>query len=403
MKIRFSLKDLRHLVFVLILVFLSGFLGYRRGISKNPVSVTEGKDLSLFWYVWGRLEEKFLEKDKIDEQLMIEGAISGMVDALDDPYTVFLPPEDNKVNKEDLFGEFGGVGIQLGYKDKILAVIAPLKQTPAEKAGIKAGDLILRIKDDLADVDQPTDSLSLPEAVKLIRGAEGTKVVLTIFREGLEKPEDFELVRSKIDIPSFESGWQARDGKNFAHIQLFQFSGQLSEEWLGWVNQTVSQQPNLDGIILDLRNNPGGYLEESVFVAGEFLPRGDVVVWQEDYLGRKGKFSVERDGRFLNAPLVVLVNQGSSSASEILAGALKDHQRAKIIGTTTFGKGIVQEPEELPNRAGLHITTARWLLPNGGSIHEVGVDPDIEVTEEVSEEFDPILEKGIETLLGVSQ
>ncbi|MBU2592118.1 MAG: S41 family peptidase [Patescibacteria group bacterium] len=401
MRIKISLRGLRRLALVLILVLASGFLGYRFGFSRTPSSTMEGKDFSLFWLVWHRLEEKYLDREEISEQKMIEGAISGMVDSLGDPYTAFFASEDNKMNKEDLFGEFGGVGIQLGYKNKTLAVISPLNGTPAEKAGIKAGDLILNIKDESANVDQSTEDLSLPEAVKLIRGEKGSKIVLTIAREGETGPRDFEVIRDTIVVDSLESDWEIRENKNFAYVHLLQFSEKAGEEWVSWVNETLSKSnpSGLDGIILDLRNNPGGYLEGAVFVAGEFLPMGRPIVWQEDYQGKKTKFSVDRTGRFLKTPLVVLVNQGSASASEILAGALKDYQRATLIGTTTFGKGIVQEPQELPGGAGLHITTAKWLLPNGDSIHEKGVAPNIEIDQQDQTEEDPFLGKAIEILL----
>jgi len=227
MKIKVSLSSLRRLVLILILVLSSGFFGYRLGFSRTAVSVEEGKDFSLFWLVWHRLEEKYLDRDKIDEQKMIEGAISGMVSSLGDPYTAFFPFEDNKVSREDLSGEFGGVGIQLGYKSKTLAVISPLNGTPAEKAGIKAGDLILKIKDESAGVDQSTDGISLPEAIKLIRGEKGSKVVLTIFREDENGPRDFEVTRGTIVVPSLKSDWVVRDNKNFAYVHLLQFSERL--------------------------------------------------------------------------------------------------------------------------------------------------------------------------------
>jgi len=402
MKIKVSLSGLRRLVLILILVLSSGFFGYRLGFSRTAVSVEEGKDFSLFWLVWHRLEEKYLDRDKIDEQKMIEGAISGMVSSLGDPYTAFFPFEDNKVSREDLSGEFGGVGIQLGYKSKTLAVISPLNGTPAEKAGIKAGDLILKIKDESAGVDQSTDGISLPEAIKLIRGEKGSKVVLTIFREDENGPRDFEVTRGTIVVPSLKSDWVVRDNKNFAYVHLLQFSERLGEEWISWVRETLSKADSsgLDGIVLDLRNNPGGYLEGAVFIAGEFLPMGRPVVWQEDYQNKKTKLSVDRTGSFLETPLIVLINEGSASSSEILAGALKDYHRTTLVGTATFGKGIIQEPQELPGGAGLHITTARWLLPNGDSIHEKGVDPDVKIEELDQAEEDPFLEKAIDLFLG---
>jgi len=402
MKIKLSLKSIRKTVSLLILLGLAGFIGFRIGNTKTSALPNTKVDLSTFWLVWNRLEEKYLEKDDLDPEKMVEGAISGMVESLDDPYTVFLSPEDNRISEQDLSGEFGGVGIQLGFKDKTLAVISPLSGTPAEAAGVKSGDLILNIKDELTGVDRATDDVSLPEAVQLIRGRPGTVVTLTLFRDGQDAPFDVDIERGTIVVPATESKWIDQNGKTFAYIHLLQFTEQVNQEWLKWAAE-VSARKNSDrfaGVILDLRGNPGGYLQGAVFVAGDFLPKGKTVVWQEDYRGRKGRFAVSRQGSLLDAPLVVLVDKGSASASEILAGALKDYNRATIVGQTTFGKGIIQEPEQLPDGAGLHITTARWLLPNQGSIHKVGIEPDIVVdpNQEVEEGVDPILQKAIEIL-----
>lgn len=400
MEIKLTFKKIRQFVFLLILFLGIGLFGYRIGLDRS-IAPAEGADLSLFWFVWHRLEEKYLDQGAIVPEKMIEGAISGMVSSLGDPYTVFLPPEDNKVNKEDLDGEFGGIGIRLGYKDRTLAVISPLKNTPAEEAGVKAGDLILRIKDKKKEIDRVTEDISLPEAVKLIRGKEGTIVTLTLVREGTDKPFDLDLVRATIVIPSLEFQWLEEEGKRYAYVHLLQFSEQLNQDWLNWTEgiKKEKNQADFGGVILDLRNNPGGYLQGAVFVAGEFVPRGEVFVWQEDYQGRKIKFPIERNGSLVNTvPLVVLVNNGTASAAEILAGGLRDYQRTKVVGQKTFGKGTIQEPEELPGGAGLHVTTARWLLPNGDSIDHNGIEPDFKVEIEEENGKDLILEKGIDVL-----
>jgi len=402
MKIKLSLKSIRKKTSLLILLGLAGFIGFRIGNAKTSALPNTKADLSMFWLVWSRLEEKYLEKGDLDPQKMVDGAISGMVESLGDPYTVFLPPEDNKVSEEDLSGEFGGVGIQLGFKDKILAVISPLSGTPAEAAGVKSGDLILNIKDDLTGVDQDTNDVSLPEALRLIRGKQGTVVTLTLFRDGQDAPFDVDIERGTIVVPATESRWIDQNNKSFAYIHLLQFTEQVSQEWAQWVSEINNRKDSnsFAGVILDLRGNPGGYLQGAVFVAGDFLPKGKTVVWQEDYRGRKGKFAVSRQGNLLDVPLVVLVDEGSASASEILAGALKDYNRATIVGQTTFGKGIIQEPEQLYGGAGLHITTARWLLPNEGSIHEVGIEPDVvvDLNQEAEGDVDPVLQKAIEIL-----
>lgn len=331
-----------------------------------------------------------------------------MVSSLGDPYTVFLPTDDNQLNKEDLTGEFGGIGIQLGYnKDNILAVVAPLSGTPAEKIGVKAGDLIMKIKDKEKGVDRDTNDVSLPEAIKLIRGKEGSVVSLTLMRDGLSKSFEVAIKREKIVVPAIVWHVLEENGKKFAYIHVLQFSERMDREWVAMVSQLAKEKEavNFGGVILDLRNNPGGYLQGAVFLAGEFLPEGSVVVWQEDYLGEKTKLIVNRKGQLLTVPLTILVNEGSASAAEILAGALRDNHRAKIVGSKTFGKGTVQEPEELTGKAGLHITIARWLLPSGESIHKSGIKPDFEIkeaTEEAKKE-DPILNAGISVLSQVDR
>jgi carboxyl-terminal processing protease len=346
-------------------------------------------DFSLFWEVWDRLAANYLDKAALRPDEMIYGAIRGMTAALGDPYTVFLPPAENKQAKEDLNGAFEGVGIQLGYRDGKLAVVAPLKDMPAEKAGIRASDLILKID------EKGTDGLSLPEAVSLIRGPAGTKVKLTLGREGEEGSFEKELIRQAIVVPSVE----VRFENNLAILKLSRFGDRTNEEWQKAITEILAQ-PSLKGLILDLRNNPGGYLTGSIFIASEFLDSG-VVVRQEQADGRKESFSVNRVGKLTKLSLVVLVNKGSASASEILAGTLQERQRAKIVGETTFGKGTIQEAQELPNNAGLHITTARWLLPSGKSIDKNGIVPDVEVKEDLNLKTmtDFPLEKAKELLL----
>lgn len=390
----------RTAVLVVSLVLFSGYIGFSLGAKKQLKNTQAKADLSLFWQVWSMIEQKYIDRDLIDSQKLVYGAISGMVSALDDPYTVFFPPQENKVKDENLEGEFGGVGIRLGYKDRILAVVSPLDDTPAQEAGIKAGDLILAVKDEQKKVDVDTEGISLPDAVQLIRGPEGSKVTLTLAREGEDAPFDKEIVRRKISIPSLNSQWIEKDGMNIAYVHLLQFSDAMYQQWDEWVEEVVSrsQKENVSGVILDLRNNPGGYLQGAVYVAGEFIDHG-VVVEQQYSTGKKEIFRVNRRGNLLEYPLVILVNGGSASAAEILAGALSHYDRGVVIGKTTFGKGTVQEPENLPGGAGLHITISRWLLPDGKSIDEVGISPDIEVEEGEDDLFDPVLERAKEEVL----
>ena len=411
MKAKLNLRYTRLIIFSCLAVILAGVAGFWLGthnfkieFGRKPSLKIERKvpvdkqniDFSLFWEVWDRLEKNYIDKKALDQNQMILGAIQGMVASLGDPYTVFLKPSDNKEVKEDLNGSFDGVGIQLGYKENQLAVIAPLVDTPAYRAGVKAGDLILKIN------DESTTEISIDEAMKKIRGPKGTKVKLTLMHSGEKEPYEVELVRDtiivhsvEVEFPKIENCQSKSENCVVAHLKLLKFGDRTADEWNEAVSKIINYQPSVSGIILDLRNNPGGYLNGSIFIASEFLASG-VVVQQEQADGTKETFSVNRQGRLLKQPLVVLINEGSASASEIVAGALKDHQRAIIVGTKSFGKGTVQEAEDLPGGAGLHITTARWLLPNGESIDKKGITPDNEIKDDPKTEKDEQLEKAIE-------
>ena len=406
MKLKLNLRSARLIIIVSLVVVLAGFAGFWLGshqfqidfgqkptvkIDRKTPADKQDVDFALFWEVWDRLEKNYLNKEKIDPAQMVFGAIKGMVASLDDPYTVFLKPQENKEVKEDLNGAFEGVGIQLGYKEDQLAVIAPLKGTPADKAGVKAGDLILKINEETAT------ELSADEAAQKIRGPKGTKVKLTLLHSGEKEPYEVEIVRETIVVPSVEVDFLSDNGQVVAHLKLLKFGDRTAEEWEKAVNQILEYQPQIEGIILDLRNNPGGYLTGSVFIASEFLSSG-IIVQQEQASGFKETYSVDRQGRLLSQPLIVLINEGSASASEIVAGSLREHQRAKVVGTKSFGKGTIQEAEDLSGGAGLHITTARWLLPSGESIDEVGLRPDVEVKDDPQTETDEQLEKAIEVL-----
>ncbi|HKZ35225.1 MAG TPA: S41 family peptidase, partial [Patescibacteria group bacterium] len=336
-------------------------------------------DMNLFWQVWDKLDQQYLIKDDVNPQAMVWGAIKGMTAALGDPYTVFLPPKDNKSTQEELDGAFEGVGIQLGFKDNNLAVVAPLSGTPAEAAGIKAGDYIVHIKDESKKIDTDTVDMSLPEAVEIIRGEQGTSVILTLIHEGETEPVTVTIKRDTIVIKSVELTWVG-DDQQVALLKLSRFGGRTEEEWNEAVKQITGKGSGLRGVILDLRNNPGGYLQGAVRYAGEFLPLGTIVVKQADATGAIDSYSVTDAGKLTKVPLVVLVNQGSASSSEILAGALKDHQRAKLVGVKTFGKGTIQEALDLGDGAGLHITSAKWLTPSGTWVNDTeGLEPDLNI------------------------
>jgi len=398
-------------------------LGFKKGRTvriDSALSEESEVDMARFWQVWQKLEDKYLIKEDLKSQEMMWGATKGMTSALGDPYTVFLPPERNKEVKEELNGAFEGVGIQLGFKDGRLAVMAPLAGMPAEAVGVRAGDLILHLKDENKDVDVNTVDMSLPEAVEIIRGKKGTKISMTLLHEDESEPVVKEIVRDTIVIRSVElklgkiseegkwidekeacSGTEEWHCQAVAYLHLSRFGGRTESEWEEAIGDIKQKGNDIKGIVLDLRNNPGGYLEGAVRYAGEFLEPGLFVVKQEDSKENVSSYSVTHQGRLLTEPLVVLVNQGSASSSEILAGALQDHERAKLVGKKTFGKGTIQEAIDLGEGSGLHVTTAKWLLPSGKWVNETeGIEPDEEVDfNRESMETDEQLQKAIEVLL----
>ena len=405
----------RKLLVVGTLVIAAGYVGFLLGkqqlafeyknwkpaliVNRSPRldQAAAEVDFSLFWTVWDKVSGVYVDKRDLDAKKMVDGAISGMVAAIGDPYTAYLPMQKNKESKEDLGGEFEGVGIQLGFKAQNLAVVAPLDGTPAQRAGIRAGDLIVLIKDDKRGVNRSTEGMALAEAVQLIRGPGQSKVKLTIVREGVDEPFEVELVRETILVKSVLVEYKEKA----AWVKLSRFGDKTREEWGEAVNQLASlPESELKGVILDLRNNPGGYLEMATYIAGEFLPAGKNVVTQQYGDGSKLESAVDRNGRLLKVKLVVLVNQGSASAAEILAGALQDYKRAKVVGETSFGKGSVQQPEDFPDGSGVHITVAKWLRPSGEWIDKVGVTPDVvvEMPEGKDDTSDPQLEKAMEML-----
>lgn len=356
----------------------------------NKAVPPENKDINfnLFWEVWNKLENEYLDDGSIDKQKMFYGAISGMTAALGDPYTVFLPPKKQEESREELAGEFGGVGIQLGFKSERLVVIAPLDDTPAKSAGILAGDFILRIKDSKKGIDRDTEGITLPEAVEIIRGPKGEPVILTIGREG-QKPFEVSLKRDTILVKSVEvdfvdwplEGDNLGEKKTIAIVRMSRFGDRTVSEWNQAVDKIIKtandKKDNFGGMILDVRNNPGGYLEAAIAISSEFFRDGTVVE-------QKGKqnsqpYAVTKKGRLVDIPVTVLINKGSASASEIVSGAIQARGRGKLVGVNSFGKGTVQDAMELSGGAGLHITTARWLLPNGNWIHDEGLKPDVEI------------------------
>ena len=326
---------------------------------------------------------------------MIYGAISGMVKSLEDPYTTFLNPEDSKKFLEDVTGQFEGVGMEIGIRKGQLQVIAPLEGTPAQRAGLRSGDKIIKIEDTL------TVDITIDEAVNLIRGTKGTEVTLMIFREEWQNTKEIKIVRAVIEVPSLK--WELKEtpeGEKIAYLKLYQFSEKASSDFTRTAIEILNSPA--EKIILDLRNNPGGYLEVARDISGWFLERGQTVAIED--FGQETEqniYKAKGNARLLQYPIVILINQGSASGSEILAAALRDNRGIKIIGEKSFGKGSVQELEKLKEGSSLKITVARWLTPSGELITDIGLEPDIKVEmteEDYTAERDPQFDKAIEVI-----
>jgi len=366
---------------------------------KSVINQDEGNpnavDFSLFWDAWRLVEEKYVGRQDLDYQKMLYGAISGMIKGVGDPYTVFMDPEENKQFMEGMTGEFEGIGAELGMRNDILTVIAPLEGTPAQKAGLKSGDKIVKINDKL------TSDLSVDEAVVLIRGAKGTEVSLTVMRDEWPDPREIKIVRGTIKIPVID--FKVVD--NIAQIKLYEFNQNSADEFGKVAQKIISQRDNkVKGVVLDMRNNPGGYLDLSVDIAGWFLPAGHVVAIEDYGNGKKNQYRTSGTGSLKNIPLVVLINQGSASAAEILAGALRDDRQVQLIGEKSFGKGSVQQLQDLLGGSSLKVTVAKWLTPSGKSIQDQGLEPDVEVgftEEDVKAGRDPQMERAMEIVKGL--
>lgn len=353
-------------------------------------------DLGLYWEVWGELDERFVgvsEEDIPTYEERLWGSIEGLTESFGDPYTVFLPPTQATLFEEDIRGNFGGVGMEIGVEDTVLTVIAPLKGTPADSAGIRAGDII-------AAVDgESTVGMSIDEAVLNIRGEVGTEVVLTLLREGREEVFDITVVRDTIRIPTLET--TLRPDGVFV-ISLFNFNATSPQDFRGALREFFLS--GSEELVLDLRGNPGGFLQAAVDISSWFLPLGSVVVseeGEEDVIVHRSRgYDIFNEDVL---EMVVLVDGGSASASEIVAGALQDHNIATVVGAQTFGKGSVQELVDTGSDSSLRITIAHWKTPNGTSISEGGLTPDV-VVEYTQSDFDagvdPQMERAVELLLG---
>ncbi|OGI14137.1 MAG: hypothetical protein A2878_02040 [Candidatus Moranbacteria bacterium RIFCSPHIGHO2_01_FULL_54_31] len=360
-------------------------------INKQPQDKTI--DFALFWKVWGILKDKYVDSGNLDAHTLFYGAIDGMLSATGDPYTTFFDPKENKEFQEDISGTFEGIGAEMGIKNEMLTVIAPLEGMPAEKAGLMAGDKIIKID------DQPTVTMSLEEAVSKIRGAKGTEVKLTIFHNGDEETRDVTVKRDIILVKSVR--FEMKEG-GIAYIRISRFGEDTEQAFQAAVKQTLAAKAA--GLIIDMRNNPGGFLETSVVVGSQMLPRGKIVVMEEDGAGTRKEIKARGGDVLSGIPTVVLINEGSASASEILAGALKDNRdNVTLVGKKSFGKGSVQELISVSRDTSVKITVARWLTPAGHQINNVGITPDIEIAlsrDDRENNRDPQLDKALEILQG---
>lgn len=373
---------------IIVLVFAGGFF-----VGKMGSAYAQGKDGSIdiktFWKVWDILDTEFVttkHKDKLGneistttsteydnlskEERRLYGAIKGMVESEQDPYTTFFTPEEAKSFETEIKGSFEGIGMEVGKKDGVITVISPIPGSPSEKAGIKSGDRVVEIN------GKSTVDMSVDEAVKMIRGAKGTEVNIQMYREGVNKPLDFKIIRDTIQLPTLDKSYDKKTG--IYTIKIYSFSEQVDALFKDAVTEFAATKS--DKLIIDLRGNPGGYLESAVGISSYFVPQGKVVVSQ-DYGEKKPIENLRSTGYSLfnnkKIKMVVLIDGGSASASEIVAGALQDYKLATLIGEKSFGKGSVQEYIKITSKTGLKVTIARWLTPNGNSISVSGLTPDI--------------------------
>ncbi len=363
------MKQWSGLVYPLIFGALLGGL-----ISVGPVSGAQQQELPMqelraFAEIFGRIKEDYVEE--VDDRELLEYAIRGMLSGLD-PHSAYLNPEEFKELQVGTSGEFGGLGIEVGLEDGFVKVIAPIDDTPAQRAGVRAGDLITRLD------DRPIKGLGLNEAVKLMRGKAGTDITLTIVREGEDKPLKIVITRAAIKVASVKS---RSLGDGFAYVRITHFQSRTAQDMLKAIKKLKAEAGgSLKGLVLDLRNNPGGVLNGAVAVSDAFLSEGIVVYTQGRSEGSRLDFTTAPDDVIEGAPMVVLVNEGSASASEIVAGALQDHQRAVIMGSQTFGKGSVQTIVPVNGHSAVKLTTARYFTPSGRSIQAEGIKPDIDLS-----------------------
>ncbi|NIT04430.1 PDZ domain-containing protein [Candidatus Saccharibacteria bacterium] len=404
MRLKRFLKSNLFLILAFLFVFAAGwqlgFSGLELSLKLNPPTIkVENKtppsstvDFSLLWEVIERINTDYLFRP-VDGTKLLYGAISGLVEALGDPYTSFLDPQENEQFEESLNGVYEGIGAEIGIRNDQLIIVAPLDGSPAKAVGVRAGDKILEVD------GVTTVGVTIAEAVAKIRGAAGSSVVLTLQRDN---DPSFEVTITRAQIKVESVSWQQK-GDGIYYIKVSRFGEGTNEEWDEVVGGIRDQGSDIRGIVLDLRSNPGGYLSSAVYLASEFLERGTVVI-QEDSSGTRKSLSSQsttNDHAFSGVKIIVLIDGGSASASEILAAALSERTGAKLVGEKTFGKGTVQDAVDFEDGSGLHISVAKWLTSRGVWVHEDGLEPDYNVAlseEDINAERDPQLDKALELL-----
>lgn len=394
-----------YLFFLLVIVF---FLGVQFGrsdinlpenkftqvfIEKNRENASKDVDWQLLWDAVEEIQNKYVDRPA-DMLKILYGAVSGAVQALEDPYSVFLPPKKAEEFKNELKGNFEGIGAEIAIKNELLVVVTPLDGSPAQKAGVRAGDFIYKVD------EAETRGLTIEEAVAKIRGPAGTQVLLIVFHKGATKPTEIKITRAKIEIKSLSFEIRESGGKKIGILKLRRFGDETQGEVEKAINEFLLR--GIEGVIFDLRNNPGGFIDSAIEVASNWVKEGEVVVIQRYGNGMSDDvYKAEGGNRLAGMPTVILLNGGSASASEIVAGALRDHGLAKLVGEKSFGKGSVQEIVDLRGSAQIKLTIAKWLTPKGHDLNKEGLEPDekVELTDEdFQNDRDPQLDRALDIL-----
>jgi carboxyl-terminal processing protease len=355
---------------LLLVVLVLVLAAYLYGRSQSPAGVSEEnkQSVALFVEALNAVEEDYVDQEEIDPKEQTYGAIKGMLDSLgDEGHTRFLTPEETEKSREMISSKYVGIGVRLEDKDDEVVVTSPMRGSPAEEAGIESGDVLIAVD------GESVKGMDFKEIGEKIKGPEGTEVDLTVLRD--EEERDFTVERAELEVPA--ATWNLIPGTDVAHLRLASFSENSAAKLEGAIAE--ARQAGAERLVLDLRDNPGGLVDQAEEVAAQFLPAGDVVFIRKDADGEEQETTVPEDDKPLNVPLVVLVNEGSSSSAEILAGALRDNDRAKVIGQTTFGTGTVLSEHTLSDGSSILLGIAEWLTPNGDSIRGSGIEPDIEV------------------------